>query len=85
MRDLRCAALSATSLMLGAVNSSPVAAAGRVYLFEDSGRCTVIKNGTGFEVLATNELGEAVYATPAVSAKSLFVRTDAHLIRIGVP
>jgi outer membrane protein assembly factor BamB len=70
---------------LGPVTSSPVAAAERVYLFEDSGRCTVIRNGPAFDVLATNEIGEPVYATPAVSAGSLFVRTDANLIRIRAP
>lgn len=67
----------------GPVCSSPVSVAGRIYFFEDSGKCTVIENGPGFEVLATNELDEAVYATPAVSAGSLFVRTEAHLLRIS--
>lgn len=72
-----------TGRKFGPVNSSPVAIADRVYLFEDSGRCTVIKNTSRFEVLAVNELGEAVYTTPAVSAGSLFVRTETQLIRIG--
>ncbi len=74
-----------TARKLGSVNSSPVAAAGQVYFFEDSGRCTVIKNGATFNVTAVNEIGEAVYATPAISAGSLFVRTEAHLVRIGLP
>jgi hypothetical protein len=74
-----------TGRKLGPVNSSPVAAAERVYFFEDCGRCTVIENGTAFGVIATNEIGEAVYATPAISAGSLFVRTESHLLRIGPP
>ncbi len=74
-----------TGRQLGSVHSSPVFAAGRVYLFEDSGTCTVIKNGAGFDVLAKNEIGEEVYATPAISAGSLFVRTESHVVRIGVP
>ena len=72
-----------TGRKLGAVSSSPVAAAGRIYFFEDSGRCTVIANGAAFEVIATNEIGDAVYTTPAISAGSLFVRSDTHLVRIG--
>lgn len=36
-------------------------------------------------VTAVNEIGEGVYATPAISAGSLFVRTETHLVRIGLP
>jgi outer membrane protein assembly factor BamB len=68
---------------LGPVSSSPVVAAGRVYFFEDSGRCTVVENGAAFEVVAMNEIGEAVYTTPAFAAGSLFVRTESNLVRIG--
>lgn len=72
-----------TGRKLGAVNSSPVAVAGRIYFFEDSGACTIIENGAGFKVLAKNELGETVYTTPAISQGQLFVRTESHLICIG--
>src|ERR1700733_3989482 len=65
-----------TGRRLGAVSSSPVAAAGRIYFFEDSGRCTVIENGAAFDVIATNEIGETVCTTPAISAGSIFVRTE---------
>ena len=69
---------------LGSVYSSPVSVANRIYFFEDSGACTIIRNSSDFEVLARNELGETVQTTPAISNSSLFVRTDAHLIRISV-
>lgn len=72
-----------TGRKMGAVNSSPVSVADRVYFFEDSGACTIIANGPDFKELARNELGEAVYATPAVSQGQLLIRTDAHLICIG--
>ncbi|MCX7409822.1 MAG: PQQ-binding-like beta-propeller repeat protein [Planctomycetales bacterium] len=74
-----------TGRKLKAVNSSPVAVADRVYFFEDSGTCTVIKNGANFEVIATNEIDETVYATPAISSGNLFVRTETHLVCIGSP
>lgn len=70
---------------LGSVYSSPIAVADRIYLFEDSGDCTVIKNNDQFEVLAKNSLGEVVYSTPAVSKGCLYVRSEGHLFRIGSP
>jgi hypothetical protein len=72
-----------TGRKLGPVYSSPIAAAERIYLFEDSGECTVIRNQAGFEVLAKNELGEATYTTPAVGPGCLYVRGEQHLFRIG--
>jgi outer membrane protein assembly factor BamB len=72
-----------TGRKLGSAYSSPVSAENRVYLFEDSGECTVIAGGQDFHVLAKNELGEAVYSTPAIAHHSLFVRTETHLIRIS--
>ncbi len=63
----------------GNTYSSPIAAAGRVYLFEDSGRCTVIADDANYQVLAVNELGEGTQCTPAVSNAELFIRTTNHL------
>jgi outer membrane protein assembly factor BamB len=72
-----------TGRKLGSVYSSPIAVPDRIYLFEDSGCCTVIKNNSEFEVLAKNELGEAVYATPAISDGHVYVRTENNLVSIG--
>lgn len=72
-----------TGRRLGAVNSSPVSVAGRIYFFEDSGVCTVVENGSEFKELAKNELGEVVYSTPAVSNGHIFVRSESNLICIG--
>jgi outer membrane protein assembly factor BamB len=72
-----------TGRKLGAVNSSPVSVAGRIYFFEDSGICTVVENGSGFKELAKNELGEVVYASPAVSNGHIYIRSEGSLICIG--
>lgn len=74
----------------GNTYSSPVSVRNRIYLFEDNGQCTVIRNDAAFHVLARNELGEGTQCTPAISNGSLFVRTEDHLWRIaelpsGVP
>lgn len=63
----------------GNTYSSPVSAQNRVYLFEDNGQCTVIRNDAEFHVLARNNLGEGTQCTPAISNGSIFVRTDGHL------
>lgn len=62
----------------GNTYSSPIVAAGHVYLFEDSGRCTVIANDPSFNVLAVNDLNELTQCTPAISGGEMFVRTAEH-------
>ncbi len=72
-----------TGRKLGPLFSSPVAVAGRIYYFEDSGKCTIVENGDRFKEIATNDLNETVQTTPAVSDGQLFVRTERHLVCIG--
>ena len=72
-----------TARALGTTYSSPISVAGRIYMFEDSGQCTIVENRPGFHVLAKNELGEEVYSTPAAADGRLFVRTTAALVCIG--
>jgi outer membrane protein assembly factor BamB len=63
--------------------ASPVAADGRLYLTDEDGATVVVKAGPKFEKLATNPLGEACLATPAVSDGMLFIRTQHHLWALG--
>jgi outer membrane protein assembly factor BamB len=42
-----------------------------------------VRAGPKFELVARNELGEACYASPAVSRGQLFLRTTGHLYCIG--
>jgi outer membrane protein assembly factor BamB len=60
---------------LGEYYASPVAADGKVYLANTEGKITVLKAGAQWEVLAVNELGDEVNATPALSNGRLYVRT----------
>ena len=48
-----------------------------------SGKTTVIKAGKQFEKLAENQLEGDVVATPAIVDRTIFLRTDTHLYRIG--
>lgn len=67
----------------GACNSSPIAGDGRIYVSDNDGKTYVVKAGNKFEVLATNELGERITASPAIAGNELIYRTDSHLYCIG--
>ena len=69
---------------LSTLYSSPVAAAGRVYISSREGNTVVLKHGREFEVLATNELDEQVIdATPAIVGNELILRGESHLYCIA--
>lgn len=67
----------------GNCNSSPIASDGRIYLSNNDGKTFVVKAETPFELLETNDLGERITATPAISGDDLVYRTDSHLYLIG--
>ena len=69
----------------GGLNSSPVAAAGRIYITGRDGSTTVIKDGEELEVLATNSVGEPVDSTPALVGNDIIIRGAKHLFRISKP
>ena len=60
---------------LGEYYASPVAADGKVFLANTEGKITVLKAGAEWEVLAVNEIGDEVSATPALSDGRVYVRT----------
>jgi hypothetical protein len=45
----------------------------------------VVSAGPEFEVLAVNPVGETCMAGPAIADGMLFVRTERHLIALGLP
>jgi outer membrane protein assembly factor BamB len=64
----------------GAYYASPVAADGRVYLASSEGVVTVISAAKDqLEVLARNEFGEDVVATPAIVRNVIYIRTLGNL------
>jgi outer membrane protein assembly factor BamB len=69
---------------LDSVYSSPVGAAGRIYLASREGNTVVFKHGRELEVLATNTLEDgAIDATPAIVGNELFIRGEGHLYCIA--
>ena len=70
----------------GKFSASPIHAARRIYLFDESSVTTVIEPARKFQTLAVNKLNdEDLMASPAVAGRSLFVRTATHLYRIEEP
>lgn len=67
----------------GNFSASPIAADGKLYCLSETGNAQVLKLGTTFEVLASNEMNERTFATPAPLNNALILRTESHLYRIG--
>ncbi|MCI0642731.1 MAG: PQQ-binding-like beta-propeller repeat protein [Gemmataceae bacterium] len=68
----------------GIFYASPVAGDGKVYCCSDSGLISVLKAADRFEVLAENDLGETIRATPALVGGWLYVRTAECLYAFNV-
>jgi outer membrane protein assembly factor BamB len=63
-------------------SSSPIAAAGRIYVLSEDGDTFVFEAGDSYREVAKNSLGEMSLASPAVDADSLYLRTQTRLYRI---
>jgi outer membrane protein assembly factor BamB len=66
----------------GEYSASPVYADGRVWLFGEDGKTSVIRAGRTFELLAENQLDEGFLASPAIAGSAFYLRTRTHLYRI---
>ncbi len=67
----------------GPYYSSPVVAGGLIYFSSSEGVVTVIRPGDKLEVVSRNDLGEPIFATPAIVDGMLCVRTSSHLYAFG--
>ena len=68
---------------LGRHHASPVLIDGLLFFINDNGRVNVIKPGRQFESVATYELGESCYASPAISDGRVYLRGFKHMFCIG--
>lgn len=59
--------------------SSPVAAAGKIYLFSQNGMATVLRAGGQWEPLASIDMDEPIFATPAFVENRMYLRTRGFL------
>lgn len=65
--------------------SSPVGSDGKLYFTTRDGEVYVVRAGADWEVVAVNDLGESMTATPALSPGRLFIRTAQRLYAFSVP
>ena len=63
--------------------ASPVAGDGKIYMASEPGVVAVLRAGDTLDVLARNDLGEPILATPAIVDGKLYVRTEGHLYAFG--
>ena len=71
--ELRVARLTGA---LGGYSASPVAADGRIWFAGEEGAVAVVRAGRDWEVEQVNEIGEAIFATPALSRGVIYLRTE---------
>ena len=65
------------------VFSSPVGAAGRVYIVGREGTTLVLRQGATFEILATNTLDDHFDASPALADDTMYLRGYRYLYALG--
>ena len=68
---------------LGQYVASPVAADGRIYAANEEGVVVVFRAADTLDVLARNDLQEAITATPAIADDKLYIRTAGYLWAFG--
>lgn len=66
----------------GNYSASPIASGGRLYFCSEEGKTVVVATGREFRKLAENTLDDGFMASPAVSGRSLFLRTRTALYRL---
>jgi outer membrane protein assembly factor BamB len=67
----------------GNYSASPVFADGKIYFLSEEAVATVLAPGKTFSKLATSTLDGATLASMAISDRSIFIRTDRALYRLG--
>ena len=63
--------------------SSAVGANGRIYIASQKGTVVVLDGGDALKILARNNLGEQIFATPAVLDGRIYLRGEKHLFVFG--
>lgn len=65
------------------VKASPIAWDDKILLAGEDGDFFVVRAGPKYEILAHNEIDEAVIASPAVASGRIYIRGERHLFAVG--
>ena len=63
--------------------ASPIVGDGKIYIAGENGVVVVLEDSNEYKVLAKNDMGDSILATPAIADGSLFIRTRSKLICVG--
>jgi outer membrane protein assembly factor BamB len=66
----------------GNYSASPLLIEGRLYVFNEEGKCTTLATGREFKKLGESIMPSGIMATPAIAGKAMFLRTKTDLYRI---
>jgi len=66
-------------------SASPVSTGGRIYFANEDGILAVIRAGKDWDLMASNDLGEPLFATPALADGRIYVRGQTSLFSFGAP
>lgn len=64
-------------------SASSVTSGGNVYIAAEDGEVYVVRAAEEFELVAENDMGEVLMATPAIADGTLYVRGQEHLFALG--
>lgn len=67
----------------GIFTASPVAGDGKIYFVSETGETIVVRSARTPEVIARNDIGQRLMASPAISNGQIFLRADDQLFAIG--
>ena len=67
----------------GSCSASLLLVNGRIYLCDESGKTFIFKAQKEYSLIATNDLGERMLASPITYQDSLLLRTEKGIWRIG--
>jgi outer membrane protein assembly factor BamB len=81
--DARTGQVKWKERLTGDYKASPLAATGRIYFLNLSGKCTVVAAGPEFKQLAENKLDTQTIASPAVSDGHIYLRSRTSLYCLG--
>lgn len=64
-------------------SASLIASDGYIYVAAETGEVLVVKAALAYSVVARNDMGESVMATPAIANGVLYIRTSGHLYALA--
>ena len=84
--DARSGKVLKQGRLTGAIDdyyASPIGVDGKIYAASQQGKVVVLRADAQWEILAINDFGSEIFATPAVTEGRLYIRTQNALYAIG--